>query len=66
MRCRQKDGLGHADRSGVSLGPENNARLTTGEQRPQPHWEPDSAKNLKECGNEAFPSQDSDETIAPH
>lgn len=50
MRCGQKDGLGHADRSGVSLGPENNARLTAGEQRPQPHWEPDSAKNLNELG----------------
>lgn len=25
----------------------------------------DSAKNLKECGNEAFPSQDSDETSNP-
>ena len=48
MRCWQKDGLGHAERYGVFLGPENNARLTAGEQRPQPHRELDSAKNLNE------------------
>ena len=55
MQCWQKDGLGHAERYGVFLGPENNARLTAGDQKPQPHRELESAKNLNELGGRLPP-----------
>lgn len=48
---------------GVSLGPENNARLIAGEQRTQPHWEPGFCQGILNELEVDFPSRIPDRNL---